>query len=155
MVLILILTLGPGLKTLNFCESEDSRFIFNIFRAATSMAEFDVLEAGHKDVQFQVPKSFLKILLPMLKDVAFEALELHFQHFSGLRPTMSNFKLWSSFSAFPSPWFKHVNWAVAKLPMSLMLFLFSVKHGFKKSQILMLTPLWQCLSILAPPVSLN
>ena len=28
-------------------------------------------------------------------------------------------------------------------------------HGFKNSKILMLTPLWQCLSILARPVSLN
>ena len=55
--------LGPGLKTLNFCESEASMFIF---RAATWMAEFDVLEAGHEDVQFQfqAPNFFLILLCP-------------------------------------------------------------------------------------------
>ena len=43
------------------------------------MAEFDVLEAGHEDVQFQfeAPKMFEKFLVPMFKDVEFETLELH------------------------------------------------------------------------------
>ena len=53
------------------------------------------------------------------------------RQFSGLRPTMSSFNLWSSFSAFPSPWCKHVNEVFSKLLVSLVLILFPVKHGFK------------------------
>ena len=32
--------------------------------------------------------------------------------FSGLRPTMSSFNLWSSFSAFPSPCWKTCEWGI-------------------------------------------
>ena len=74
---------------------------------------------------------FFLFLVPKFKDVEFEALELHFHHFSDLRPTMSSFNLWSSFSAFPSPWCKHVNGVFSKLLVSLVLILFPVKHGFK------------------------
>ena len=91
-------------------------------------------------LMFKIFQSLAQMLILKLSSFIF-----NIQHFSGLRPTMSNFKLWSSFSAFPSPWFKHVNGAVAKLPISLMLLLFSVKHGVESSKILMLTPLWHGL----------
>ena len=81
--------------------------------------KFVYLKADSQD--FSIPGS----------DVDFEALEPHFRHFSGLHPTMSSFNLWSSFSAFPSPWFKHLNGEFSKLLVSIVLKVFSVTHGFE------------------------